>query len=104
MSMVISGNVVVAKKRRSLRTNSFMEQFPKTVLENLVKIIYFWSVEEQAARTARHLAVTPQLIGRVFKQLRRACSLDLVRRPFYPFGGPNCICKCDESKFNHKSK
>lgn len=91
-------------KKRSLRTNSLFARFPKTALSTLVQMIYFWSVEESAAQTSQHIAVTPQLVGRVFKDLRQVCSLDIVHRPFIPFGGPNAICKCDESKFNHKSK
>ena len=32
------------------------------------------------------------------------CSRDLVNRPVIPFGGLGVVVKCDESKFNHKSK
>ena len=50
------------------------------------------------------LQVTPQLVGRVYKEVRLLCSRDIIETPFYPFGGPNQVCKCDESKFQHKRK
>ena len=92
------------KKKRGVCVPSFLELFPKTNLETLVRMLYFWLAQEQPSRTAEHLGVTRHLVGRVNKDIRSVCSLDLVRRPFYPFGGPNCVCKCDESKFTHKSK
>ncbi|KXJ16816.1 uncharacterized protein LOC110234935 [Exaiptasia diaphana] len=92
------------RKKRSLRTNSFFSQFQKTKLEILVEVLYFWSAEDGVVKTARHLGISKHLVSRVFKALRRICSLDIIRRPFYPFGGPHDICKCDESMFTYKSK
>ncbi|EDO33313.1 predicted protein [Nematostella vectensis] len=90
--------------RRSLRTNSFFELFPKTPLSKLVVLIYFWSVEVLQVQASTMLGMTPQMVGKVCRALRLLCSRDVVDRPVYPFGGPNHVCKCDETVISFKRK
>ena len=92
------------RKRRSLRTNSFFAQYPKTSLGDLVVIMYFWAEEDTQKRTARKMGVNNNLVHKIYNRLDDICSVDIYRRPFIPFGGPTHIINCDESKFNHKAK
>ena len=91
------------KQRRSLRTNSFFGEFPKISMGELLLLIYFWSMDVTREKTARMMSVNVNLVCRVFRRLEDACSLDIERNPFIPFGG-TAVIKCDESKFNHKAK
>ena len=92
------------KKKRSLRTNSFFEEFPKVVLETLLLVIHHFIADDSQRKTARTLHLDPGLVSKIFRGLQDVCSRDLVNRPVIPFGGPGVVVKCDESKFNHKSK
>ena len=69
----------------------------------LLLLIYFWSMDVTREKTARMVSVNVNLVCRVFRCLEDACSLDIERIPFIPFGG-TAVIKCDESKFNHKAK
>ena len=92
------------RKRRNLRTNSFFEEFPKIALSTLLKTIFFFTQDDPQERIARALNIDKGLVSRICRRLRNVCSRDLQLRPFIPFGGPGAVVKCDESKFNHKSK
>ena len=92
------------RKRRSLRTNSFFAEFPKTSLGDLLLIIYFWAEDDPQSRTARKLTINKNLVNQIYRRLEDICSVDIYRRPIIPFGGPAHIIMCDESKFNHKAK
>ena len=93
----------VCRKKRSLRTNSFFEKYPKVPLGDLILLIYFWSQDEQRRRAARMLSLNENLVCRVFRSLEDICSADIERNPFIPFPG-TAVVKCDESKFSHKAK
>ncbi|XP_074609456.1 uncharacterized protein LOC141863681 isoform X2 [Acropora palmata] len=93
----------VCRKKRSLRTNSFFEKYPKIPLGELIVLIYFWSQDEQRRRAARMMSLSENLVCRVFRSLEDICSADIERNPFIPFPG-TAVVKCDESKFNHKAK
>ena len=69
----------------------------------LLLLIYFWSMDVTREKTARMVSVNVNLVCRVFRRLEDACSLDIERNPFIPFGG-TAVIKCDESKFNNKAK
>ena len=66
--------------------------------------IYFFSAEDSQREISRHLSLNPNLVSIIWRRLQDACSRDLQERPITPFGGPGTVVKCDESKFNHKSK
>lgn len=93
----------MCRKKRSLRTNSFFEKYPKIPLGDLILLIYFWSQDEQRRRAARMLSLNENLVCRVFRSLEDICSADIERNPFIPFPG-RAVVKCDESKFSHKAK
>lgn len=93
----------VCRKKRSLRTNSFFEKYPKVPLGDLILLIYFWSQDEQRRRAARMLSLNENLVCRVFRSLEDICSADIEWSPFIPFPG-TAVVKCDESKFSHKAK
>ena len=93
------------KKKRSLRTNSFFEEFPRVALGTLLLSIYYFIADDSQRITARRLHVNHGLISNIFgRRLQDVCSRDLADRPIMPFGGPGSVVKCDESKFNHKAK
>ena len=92
------------KKKRSLRTNSFFEEFPRVPLGTLLLTIYHFVSEDSQRQTARRLNLNPGLVSKIYRRLQDVCSRDLDERPFTPFGGPGAAVKCDESKFNHKAK
>lgn len=92
------------RKKRSLRSNSFFEEFPKVALGKLLLTIYFFTADDSQRRIARHLGLNPGLVSRICRRLQDVCSRDLQDRPILPFGGPGIVVKCDESKFNHKPK
>lgn len=60
--------------------------------------------EESQRRIAETLNLTRSLVSRIYRRLQDLCSVDLENRSIVPFGGPGAVIKCDESKFNHKSK
>ena len=60
--------------------------------------------EESQCRIAETLNLTRSLVSRIYRRLQDLCSVDLENRSIVPFGGPGAVIKCDESKFNHKSK
>ena len=92
------------KKKRSLRTNSFFEEFPRVALGTLLLSIYYFIADDSQRITTRRLHVNHGLISNIFRRLQDVCSRDLADRPIIPFGGPGSVVKCDESKFNHKAK
>ncbi|XP_068733300.1 uncharacterized protein [Montipora capricornis] len=92
------------RKKRSLRTRSFFEEFPKVALEKLLLVVYFFAREDSQRRISRHLGLNAGLASNICRKLQDVCSRDLEDRPFTPFGGPGMVVKCDESKFNHKAK
>lgn len=92
------------RKRRSLRANSFFEEYPKVALGKLLLLIYYFTAEDSQRRTALYLSLNPSLVSSIYRRLQDVCSRDLQERPIIPFGGPGTVAKCDESKFNHKSK
>ena len=50
------------------------------------------------------LGVSKNNVGNFYALLRYYCGRDMEQRLVTPFGGPNCVVKCDESHFNHKAK
>ena len=74
------------------------------LLGKLLLAIYFFSAEDSQREISRHLSLNPNLVSSIWRRLQDACSRDLQERPITPFGGPGTVVKCDESKFNHKSK
>ena len=93
----------VCRKKRSLRSGSFFERYPKISLGELILLIYFWSMDVSRRKTARMLSMNNNLVCKIFRSLEDVCSLDIDNNPFVPFGGA-AVIKCDESKFNHKAK
>ncbi|XP_068696002.1 uncharacterized protein [Montipora foliosa] len=92
------------RKRRSLRTNTLFEEFPKVALATLLKAIYYFTQDDPQHRMVRALETNASLTSKICRRLQDICSVDLQIRPFIPFGGPGTVVKCDESKFNHKPK
>ena len=92
------------RKRRSLRANSFFEEYPKVALGKLLLLIYYFAAEDSQRRTALYLSLNPSLVSSIYRRLQDVCSRDLQERPIIPFGGPGTVAKCDESKFNHNPK
>ena len=91
-------------KKKSLRTNSFFEEFPRVALGTLLLSIYYFIADDSQRIAARRLGVNLALVSNIFRQMQDVCSRDLAERPIIPFGGPGSVVKCDESKFNHKAK
>lgn len=60
-------------------------------------------MDEGRMQTARMLSINNNLVCQVFRSLEDACSADVVHNPFIPFGR-TAVVKCNESKFNHKTK
>ena len=92
------------RKRRSLRTNSFFEEFPRVSLVALLRVIFYFTKDDSQRRIAETLKLSRSLVSRICRRLQDMCSVDLQQRPIIPFGGPAAVVKCDESKFNHKAK
>ena len=92
------------RKKRSLRTNSFFEEFPRVPLGTLLLAIYYFVSEDSQRQAGRRLTLSPGLVSKIYRRLQDVCSRDLDERPFVPFGGPGVVVKSDESKFNHKAK
>jgi len=103
-SFLINRRCSGCKKKRSLRTNSFFEEFPRVPLGTLLFTIHYFVSEDSQRQTARRLSLNPGLVSKIYRRLQDVCSRDLDRGPFIPFGGPGAVVKCDESKFNHKAK
>lgn len=92
------------RKKRSLRTNSFFEVFPKISLGKLLLSIYFYVEDDSQKSTARKLGLSKDVTSKIYRKLEDVCSVDLEHQPIIPFGGPGHVVKLDESKFNHKAK
>ena len=91
------------RKKRSLRTNSFFEEFPRVPLGTLLLAIYYFASEDSQRQAGRRLTLSPGLVSKIYRRLQDVCSRDLDERLFVPFGGPGIVVKFDESKFNHKA-
>ncbi|XP_068674271.1 uncharacterized protein [Montipora foliosa] len=91
-------------KKRSLRTNTFFAEFPKVSLSTLLLAIFYFTQDDPQQRITRALGINASLVSKIVRRLQDVCSLDIMSRPFIPFGGPGTVAKCDESKFNHKAK
>ena len=65
------------RKRRSLRSNSFFEEFPKVALGKLLLTIYFFTTDHSQRRIARHLGLNPGLVSKICRRLQDVCSMDL---------------------------
>ncbi|XP_068704779.1 uncharacterized protein [Montipora foliosa] len=92
------------RKRRSLRANSFFQEFPKVSLSSLMKVIFYFTQDDPQKRIAQALNLNQSVVSAICRRLQDVCSVDVQNRPFIPFGGPGAVVKCDESKFNHKPK
>lgn len=92
------------KKKRSLRANSFFEEFPRVTLGTLLLVIFYFVSDDSQKKTAQILHLSPALVCKVYRRLQDVCSRDLADRPVIPFGGPGIVVKCDESKFNDKPR
>ena len=92
------------QKKRSLRTRSFFEEFPKVALGKLLLVVYFFARKDSQRKISRHLGLNAGLASNICRKLHDICSRDLEAGPFTLFGGPGMVVKCDESKFNHKPK
>lgn len=73
-------------------------------LSTLILAIFYFTQDDPEQRITRALGINASLVSKIVKRLQDACSLDIMSRPFIPFGGPGTVVKCDESKFNHKAK
>ncbi|KAK3736068.1 hypothetical protein QZH41_008643 [Actinostola sp. cb2023] len=91
-------------KKRSLRTNSFFAHFPKIKLADAVTMLYFWSEDDGQRKTATKVGISRNLVSKFYWKVGEVCTAYLDRYPVIPFGGPNCVVQCDESKFCHKRK
>ena len=67
-------------------------------------LMYLWSMRQLRTSATRMLGMSKNSVGNFYAVLRHLCGRDLADRPIIPFGGNACIVKCDETKFNHKSK
>ena len=92
------------KKRRSLRSNSFFEEFPRISLAKLLLCIYFFVEDDSQKSASRKVGLTKNKTSQIYRRLEDVCTVDLEYNPITPFGGPGIVVKCDESKFNHKAK
>lgn len=92
------------RKKRSLRANSWFEEFPRISLGMLLLCVHYFVCEDTQIKTSRRLNMNQGLVSRIFKRLQDVFSMDLVERPVIPIGGPGAAVKCDEAKFNHKAK
>lgn len=81
------------KKRRSLRSNSFFEEFPRISVGKILLCIYFFLEDESQKSASRKICLK-----------KEKTSVDLEYNPIIPFAGSGIVVKCDESKFNHKAK
>lgn len=102
--LISKGNVVGAKKKRNLRTNSFFAALPKLPLATLLMAIFYFTQDDPQRRISRTLQISTSKTSQICRTLQHVCSVDIQNRPFTPFGGPGVVVKCDESKFNHKQK
>ena len=73
-------------------------------LSTLILAIFYFTQDDPEQRITRALGINASLVSKIVKRLQDACSLDIMSRPFIPFGGPGTVVKCHESKFNHKAK
>lgn len=92
------------KKRRSLRSNSFFEEFPRISLGKILLCIYFFLEDDSQKSASRKIGLTKEKTSQIYRKLEDVCSVDLEYNPIIPFAGPGIVVKCDESKFNHKAK
>ena len=92
------------RKRRSLRTNSFLGEFPRVSLATLLRVIFYFTKDDSQRRIVETLKLSRSLVSQICQRLQDMCSVDLQQRPIVPFGGAAAVVKCDESKFNHKAK
>lgn len=91
-------------KKRSLRTNTFFAEFSKVSLSTLILAIFYFTQDDPQQRITRALGINASLVSKIVTRLQDVCSIDIMSRPFIPFGGPGTVVKRDESKFNHKAK
>ena len=75
------------RRKRSLRTGSFFNEFPRTSMGKILSTIYLWSMHELRATAARMLDMTKNAIGNVYALLRHYCGEDLRDRPIIPIDG-----------------
>lgn len=92
------------KKRRSLRSNSFFEEFPRISLGKILLCLYFFLGDESQKSASRKIGLKKEKTSQIYRKLEDVCSVDLEYNPIIPFAGPGIVVKCDESKFNHKAK
>ena len=80
------------RKRRSVRSNSFLKGFLRVPLGKLLKTL------------TDEFPGTLVWMQAWYVRLQNVCSRDLQARQITPFGGPGAVVKCDESKFYYKFK
>ena len=62
------------RKRRSVRSNSFFEEFPRVPLGKLLQKVYFFSAEDSQRRISRHLDLNASLIRKLIGTYRMAAQ------------------------------
>ena len=73
-------------RKKSLRTGSFLREFPRLPMGKLLLCIYFWSDCELRTTVAQMLNLTRNTDGNVYALLRHYCGRDIQDRPIVPFG------------------
>ena len=82
---------------KSLRTGSFFENL-RFNLRNIIKMIYYFSIEMSQTKTAKELNVSRSSIVDFFHKLKYVCVQDLKPDEIV-LGGPNKVVEIDESLF-----
>jgi hypothetical protein len=100
----------VCKQRKvlSVRNSSeFLLKFCRTSLNDLIHLIYMWSLSESVKNTVAKTSCSKKTVISVFRELRHICDWKLryERAGAGPtLGGAGKVVEIDESCFRHKPK
>ncbi|CAH3171112.1 unnamed protein product, partial [Porites lobata] len=75
------------KKRRSLGSNSFFEEFPRISLGKILLCIYFFLEDDSQKSASRKIGLTKEKTSQIYRKLEDVCSVDLEYNPIIPFAG-----------------
>ena len=62
------------RKKRSLRTKSWFEDFPRISLGMPLLCVYYFVCEDTQRKTARRLNMNQGLVSRIFRRLQDVCD------------------------------
>jgi len=90
------------RKKKSIRSGSFFENY-KLSLSEVFCAIYYWSVEKSISDVISDLGISLPTAVRIYSQVRERVANYIDSAPAQ-LGGPGIVCQIDESCFSHKIK